>query len=71
MKKLVFLAASAAIVLASCAKIETGKNIAEIDVPVSLGAYTGTSRAKVSAYLPTRPPVMQHLPPQTSCTTPR
>jgi len=49
MKKLVFLAASAAIVLASCAKIENGKNIAEIDVPVSLGAYTGTSVTKAGA----------------------
>ena len=45
MKKLVFLAASAAIVLASCAKIETVKT-AEVDEPIAFGAYAGNAITK-------------------------
>lgn len=44
MKKLVFLAASAAVILASCAKIENEANVATTDkvaVPVGFSAYSG------------------------------
>ncbi len=44
MKKLVFLAASAAVILASCAKIENDANVATTDkvaVPVGFSAYSG------------------------------
>ncbi len=47
MKKLVFLAASAAVILASCAKIENDANVATTaQVPVSLGAYSGKAVTK-------------------------
>ena len=50
MKKLVFLAASAAVILASCAKIENEANVAlTSDEPVALGAYTGKAVTKAGA----------------------
>lgn len=49
MKKLVFLAACAALVLAGCAKIETVSN-QEMNTPVGFSAYTGNALTKAGAY---------------------
>ena len=51
MKKLVLFAATAALVLASCAKIENDANVAAtVDVPVGFAPYTSTSVTKAGAY---------------------
>ena len=49
MKKIMILAASAALVLAGCAKIETVSN-QEMDAPVGFSAYTSNALTKAGAY---------------------
>jgi len=49
MKKYFFFAALAAVALGACTKIETGENFADINIPVSLGAYTGQTVTKAGA----------------------
>lgn len=49
MKKIMILAASAALVLAGCAKIETVSN-QEMNTPVGFSAYSGNAVTKAGAY---------------------
>ena len=49
MKKIMILAASAALVLAGCAKIETVSN-QEMDAPVGFSAYSGNPLTKAGSY---------------------
>ena len=49
MKKLMILAAVAALTLTSCAKVQT-VSTPEMDAPVSFGAYTGNVPTKAGAY---------------------
>lgn len=49
MKKYFILTAAAILALGACTKIENGENVPEIDVPVSMGAYTGKTVTKAGA----------------------
>ena len=54
MKKLLILAAAAALLLASCAKVETNKSLADENIPIAFGAYAGRNitKATTDSYTP-------------------